>query len=130
MKLLKILAVATLLMPTVASAQTAQLTVPQLQAQLNRLTPQQLATLEQDIGTSLSGMSVRQFATVLNSLSAEDRAQLSQALQSQRSLVNSRIVATNFTLPLGGSLLGLLVLNRNNNALPLPAAPTSTTRTN
>lgn len=130
MTFLKGLVVAALLVPTVAFAQTAQLTVPQLAALLAQLTPQQLTKLEQDIGTSLDGLTTEQLAATFNSLSEEEKAQLNQAVRSQRRLITSRVVATNFTFPVGGALIGLLALNRTNNALPLPVAPTSTTRTN
>lgn len=129
MKFLKVLAVAALLVPTAASAQTTQLTVAQLHAQLSQLTPEQMRTLERDIGKSLGGMTRDQLSAVWSSFSKEDHAQIKQALR-QQTIHNSRIAATNFSLGWGGALFGLLLLNRTNSALPLPTAPTSTTRTN
>lgn len=129
MKVLKVLAVAALLAPTVASAQTTQLTVAQLHAQLSQLTPEQMRTLERDIGKSLGGMTRDQLSAVFSTFSKEDHAQIKQALR-QQTIHSSRIVATNFSLGWGGALFGLLLLNRTNSALPLPTAPTSTISTN
>ena len=129
MKFLKVLAVAALLVPTVASAQTTQLTVAQLHAQLSQLTPEQMRTLERDIGKSLGGMTWDQLSAFYSTLSKEDHAQIKQALR-QETIRSSQIRATNFTFGWGGALFGLLLLNRTNSALPLPTAPTSTTRTN
>lgn len=100
MKFLKVLVVASLLVPTVSYAQPSQPTQQDLQAFVNSLTPQQ----RQQLRTALSS-------------------------QTGGGGGGGGIVPTNFAFPLGSALLSLLALSGNNNSPPPPAPGTAVSTT-